>query len=105
MSNESAYQARRSSEELLTENDSRKETSFGHAQEDSGDQQAMEILHQAHQSHLQVCQHCLQHCYRRTCTDNDTPSYHNGRQPDRRPQLLQQHVTWHLESAICKEES
>lgn len=90
---------------IPTENYTRKQTGFGHTQENSCNEQAIEVFDQTHQSHLLTRQQRPSPVRCFACTHDNAPGYHNRRQPDRGSQPFQQHVTRNFKSAICEEES
>lgn len=69
-----------------TYRDARKQSGLSHSEKDASYQQAVVVLHDAHQGH------------------DDAPRNHDGRQPHARMELLQQQVTRDLERGVCEEE-
>lgn len=64
----------------------RVEPSLSHSQEQTSDEQALEVLHDAHERH------------------DDAPGHHDGRQPDGRAEDLEAEVGRHFEGAVGEEE-
>jgi hypothetical protein len=77
---------RKRSEREQTYSNTREKTGFGHAQENTRNQEAVVVLNQAHECH------------------DETPCHHDGGQPATRSELLEKQVGGDFKGRICEEE-